>query len=69
MSTRVVATRKKLIMLTAVILGGEAAVRKFGAPYWAVALFLALGLAVACLWIVFPQDSADKLAWWRERRR
>lgn len=56
-------------MLMAIVLVGETAVHRSGAPYWADALSLALGLAVVCLWIVFPQDSADKVAWWRERRR
>jgi hypothetical protein len=29
-------------------------------------LLAALGFVAVCLWIVFPQDSPDKLAWWRE---
>lgn len=37
-------------------------------PWWAGFLLAALGLLALCLRIVFPQDSPDKLAWWRDRR-
>ncbi|MFD7186133.1 hypothetical protein ACFRAI_43185 [Streptomyces sp. NPDC056637] len=42
-----------------------------GAPWWlAVTAFgcLALGLGVVALQSVFPQESAHRLAWWRDRR-
>ncbi|WP_329252779.1 hypothetical protein OG417_09535 [Actinoallomurus sp. NBC_01490] len=41
----------------------------FGAPSWVVCVLGALGFAVFALQIVFPQESADRLAWWRDRRR
>lgn len=43
-----------------------------GAPWWLAATAfgcLALGLAVTALQSVFPQESAHRLAWWRDRRR
>ncbi|MEU1596617.1 hypothetical protein ABZ468_28130 [Streptomyces sp. NPDC005708] len=43
-----------------------------GAPWWlAAAAFgcLVLGLGVVALQSVFPQESAHRLAWWRDRRR
>ncbi|MFG3016122.1 hypothetical protein ACGFZB_37875 [Streptomyces cinerochromogenes] len=43
-----------------------------GAPWWlAVAAFgcLVLGLVVIALQSVFPQESAHRLAWWRDRRQ
>jgi hypothetical protein len=51
------------------ILGSQAGLRAAGAPWWTICLLGALGLAAACLQIVFPQDSPDKVAWWSERRR
>jgi hypothetical protein len=36
-------------------------------PWWAGFLLTVLGLGAAGVRIVFPQDSPDKLAWWRER--
>lgn len=54
MSTTVVAMKEvNQAMLTAVVLGGEAAVGKSSVPCWAFALFLTLGLVAVCLWIVF----------------
>lgn len=58
--------------LGAVILGSQAGVRLAGGPWWAVLVLAVLGLAAACLRIVFPQDSPDRLSWWRglwRRRR
>jgi hypothetical protein len=55
--------------LGAVIVSGQAGLRMTGGPWWAVALLAVLGLAVAALRIVFPQDSPDRLEWWLERRR
>ncbi|MFJ1964027.1 hypothetical protein [Streptomyces massasporeus] len=43
-----------------------------GAPWWLAATAfgcLALGLGVVALQSVFPQESAHRLAWWRDRRR
>lgn len=51
------------------MLGGPAGLRAAGAPWWICCVFAALGAGTVCLHIVFPQDSPDKLAWWRERRR
>lgn len=51
------------------ILGSQAGLRAASAPWWAICLLGSLGLAAACLRIVFPQDSPDKAAWWSERRR
>lgn len=51
------------------ILGGQAGYRTIGGPWWAEFALAALVLLTTCLRIVFPQDSPDKLAWWRDRRR
>jgi hypothetical protein len=40
-----------------------------GAPWWAVFLLSVMGFAVACLQAVLPQESAHRLAWWRDRRK
>ncbi|MEW2436009.1 hypothetical protein AB0952_17920 [Streptomyces caniferus] len=43
-----------------------------GAPWWRTAAAfgcLGLGLVVIALQSVFPQESAHRLAWWRDRRR
>ena len=52
-----------------VILSAEAGFRAAAGPWWAGFLLAVLALLACCLWIVFPQNSADKLKWWRERRR
>jgi hypothetical protein len=49
------------------ILGGQAGCRAAGGPWWAEFALAAFVLLTLCLRIVFPQDSADKLAWWRDR--
>jgi hypothetical protein len=51
------------------ILGSQLGSRAVDAPWWGRCLLTVLGLAAACLQIVFPQDSSDKLAWWTERWR
>ena len=51
------------------ILGGQVGYRAIGGPWWAEFALAALVLLTTCLRIVFPQDSPDKLAWWRDRRR
>ncbi|MFI6415397.1 hypothetical protein [Streptomyces sp. NPDC050585] len=39
-----------------------------GAPAWMVVVCLGLSLSLGALQVVFPQESADKLSWWRNRR-
>lgn len=48
------------------ILGGPAALRAAGVPWWALFPLGVLGILVAALRTVFPQDSQDKVTWWRE---
>lgn len=55
--------------LGAALLGGRLGSLAAGAPWWAEFGLAALALLAICLRIVFPQDSRDKLAWWRDRRR
>jgi hypothetical protein len=55
------------VTLGAVILGGQVDFRMAAGPWWAGFLLAVLGLGAAGVRIVFPQDSSDKLAWWRER--
>ena len=62
-------TRFSDVTLGAVILGGQVDFRMTAAPWWAGFLLAVLALGAAGVRIVFPQDSPDKLAWWRERRR
>ncbi|MFG2291017.1 hypothetical protein ACGFOU_33705 [Streptomyces sp. NPDC048595] len=38
-----------------------------GAPAWAVVGCLALSLGLGALQVVFPQESTDRLSWWRYR--
>jgi hypothetical protein len=57
------------VTLGAVILGGQVDLRMTAGPWWAGFLLAVLGLVTAGVRIVFPQDSPDKLAWWRERWR
>ncbi len=67
------AIRYRDVTLSAAVLGGQVDVRMAGGPWWAAFLLtvlgLVLGLVTVLVRIVFPQDSADKLAWWRDRRR
>lgn len=43
-----------------------------GAPWWAIALvasvLTAVGAVVGLATIFIPQDSQDRLEWWRDRR-
>jgi hypothetical protein len=39
------------------------------APWWAIFVAAAGGTAVGVVQMVFPQDSRDRLDWWRDRRR
>lgn len=59
----------RICATSAAILGGQAGYRGVGGPWWAEFALAALVLLAMCLRIVFPQESADKLAWWRDRRR
>ncbi len=53
--------------------GAVSALAYAGAPWWAVTLVAIAGITgTACVGIVqsvFPQDSRDRLAWWRDYRR
>jgi hypothetical protein len=44
-----------------------------GAPWWAVTMIAVVGAigatAVAVVQAVFPQDSRDRLGWWRDQRQ
>jgi hypothetical protein len=51
------------------ILGGQAGYHAIGGPWWAEFALAVFALLIMCLRIVFPQDSRDKLAWWRDRGR
>jgi hypothetical protein len=55
--------------LGAAMLNGRAGYLATGGPWWAEFCLAALALLAVCLRIVFPQDSPDKLAWWRDRGR
>jgi len=55
--------------LGAAVLNGRVGYLATGGPWWAEFCLAALALLTVCLRIVFPQDSPDKLAWWRDRRR
>lgn len=55
--------------LGAAVLGGQVGNPAVGGPWWAEFALAAFLLLTVCLRIVFPQDSRDKLAWWRDRRR
>lgn len=39
-----------------------------GAPWWTTSLLICAALACALAQIVFPQESAHRLQWWRDRR-
>jgi hypothetical protein len=40
-----------------------------GAPWWALFLLGLAALVVILVSVVFPQESAHRLAWWRDWRR
>jgi hypothetical protein len=63
----------RVCALGTAILGGEGSYRAAGLPWWAEFALAALALLTMCLRsltmclrIVFPQDSAHRLAWWRD---
>lgn len=53
--------------LSAAVLGGHAVSRASLGPWWAEFALAGSVVLVECLRIVFPQDSPDKLTWWRDR--
>jgi len=53
---------------SAVTLSGLIGYRVVGGPWWAEFALAALALLALVLRIVFPQDSPDKLAFWRDLR-
>ena len=59
----------RVCTLGAAMLGGRVGYPAAGGPWWAEFALAAFLLLTVCLRIVFPQDSPDKLAWWRDRRR
>jgi hypothetical protein len=46
--------------------GGPAALRVAGAPWWVLCPLCVLAILLTSLRTVFPQDSQDKVTWWRE---
>ena len=59
----------RVCTLGAAMLGGRVGHQMTGVPWWAEFGLAAFLLLTVCLRIVFPQNSRDKLAWWRDRRR
>ena len=59
----------RVCTLGAAMLGGRVGHQMTGIPWWAEFGLAAFLLLTVCLRIVFPQDSRDKLAWWRDRSR
>lgn len=59
----------RVCTLGAAVLNGRVGYLATGGPWWAEFCLAALALLTVCLRIVFPQDSPDKLAWWRDRWR
>lgn len=46
-----------------------AALALSGAPWWALVVFTLPGAFALLLHASLPQDSHDRLEWWRDRRR
>ncbi|MGW1171979.1 hypothetical protein [Streptomyces sp. NPDC002550] len=64
-------TGRLLIASIAAGLGGTTSAL-LHAPWWLSAMAfasLALGLVVVAIQSLIPQESAHRLAWWRDRRR
>lgn len=55
-----------MLKLGSAAIDGLAAIRALDLPGWAAIPLVVLCLGAMCLWVVFPQDSRDKVAWWRE---
>jgi hypothetical protein len=69
-------TVTRVCALGMAILGSQAGYRAVAGPWWAgfalaafALLIMCLRMLAVCLRIVFPQDSPDRLAWWRDRRQ
>ena len=41
------------------------ALARASAPDWLVVMVVVLGAALVFVYLVFPQDSGDRLTWWR----
>jgi hypothetical protein len=56
-----------------VCVSGPIGLGEAGAPWWAVLaliVFLSVvALSAICVQTLIPQNSRDRLAWWRDRRR
>jgi hypothetical protein len=50
-------------------IGGVLVAHLAGTPWWALTGCTVLLLVVIALQSVFPQESAHRLAWWKDRRR
>jgi hypothetical protein len=51
------------------IVSGLPALAYAGAPWWIISAMLGTSLLLSLVQATFPQESADQLAWWRDRRR
>lgn len=51
------------------VLGGLDGLRAAGVPWWVALLLGIAALVVVLVSAVFPQESAHRLAWWRDWRR
>ncbi|MFD9374120.1 hypothetical protein ACFWBH_01050 [Streptomyces sp. NPDC059999] len=50
------------------VLGGSGSlIALAGAPWWAVVIGEAAAMIVAAIYLTFPQESGDRLEWWRLR--
>ena len=61
------------LVFGSVCVGGPIGLCEAGAPWWAVLVLTAflsvLALTAICVQALIPQNSRDRLAWWRDRRR
>lgn len=61
------------LVFGSVCAGGPIGLGEAGAPWWAVlgltAFLSILALTAICVQTLIPQNSRDRLAWWRDRRR
>lgn len=61
------------LVFGSVCVSGPIGLSKAGAPWWAVLVLTAflsvLALSAICVQTLIPQNSRDRLAWWRDRRR
>lgn len=55
-------------VVSAVGIAGAPVTAVVGAPLWTTVMLATGGLLLAFVHAVFPQESADKLDWWRDRR-